>query len=426
VSSVSRQLDSGLLDALPMKFVTSNAELDDLVGELAGEARVGVDTEFLREKTYHPRLCLIQVGTTKNIWLVDPLAGIDLAPLGKALASESLQVILHAGKQDLEIFHDQLGVVPRDVLDVQLAAGFAGYGSSLPYGRLVELTLHETLVKGEAYTDWCQRPLTDAQQRYAADDVRYLLGIADVLEARLRELGRLEWAEEEMAALSDPATYEPSLDDAWRRVAGRGSLSGRQSAVLRELARWREEAASRRDLPRGWIIKDPTLVEIARRSPASIDSLKKIRGINSKEAERSGREILEALKRGKDGAPVQQSSAPPRGAQVQARMIAGLADAVVRSRCEAANIATDLVATRGELESVLADVVSGREDSGKHRLLTGWRRRLAGDAVVDLARGRVGVRVIGRPPFIEEILLDGNDGSTSVPSNESADVAERS
>jgi ribonuclease D len=335
-------------------------------------------------------------------------------------------MIVHAGKQDLEIFHDQLGVVPTDVLDVQLAAGFAGFGSSLPYGRLVELALQETLVKGEAYTDWCQRPLTEAQLRYAADDVRYLPGIADVLEKRLRDQGRLEWAAEEMAALSDPALYEPSLDDAWKRVAGRGSLSGRQSAVLRELARWREESASRRDLPRGWIIKDPTLVEIARRSPSSIESLKKIRGINSKEAERSGRDILRALEKGKSAPPVESAAAPPRSAQIQARMIAGMADAIVRSRCEAANIATDLVATRGELEAVLADVVTGKADGRKHKLLTGWRRELAGDAVVALAEGRVGVRVIDRPPFIEEILLGGGDRPAAAPRVDTAQVAERS
>ena len=409
-----------------MNFVRTADELAGLTSELSHEERVGVDTEFLREKTYHPRLCLVQVATTKNIWLVDPLADVDLAPFGKAIAAEGLQVILHAGKQDLEIFHDQLGAVPSDVLDVQLAAGFAGYGSSLPYGRLVELTLHETLVKGEAYTDWCQRPLTEAQLRYAADDVRYLLGIADVLEEKLRSQGRLEWAEEEMSPLSDPATYEPSLDDVWRRVAGRGSLSGRQTAVLREVARWREETASRRDLPRGWIVKDPTLVEIARRSPSSIEALKKIRGINTKEAERSGRDILQALERGRNAPPVQSGSAPPRGAQVQARMIAGLADAIVRARCEAANIATDLVATRAELEAVLADVVSGKSDAKKHRLLRGWRRQLAGDAVVALARGRVGVRVIDHSPFIEEVALDGHEETADSPIDDSAQVAERS
>jgi ribonuclease D len=409
-----------------VRFVTTDPDLRELVDELGGEPRIGVDTEFLREKTYHPRLCLIQISTAETIWLIDPLAGIDLAPLGQALARDRLRVLVHAGKQDLEIFHDQLGVVPSDVFDVQLAAGFAGYGSSLPYGRLVELTLHETLVKGEAYTDWCQRPLTDAQRRYAADDVRYLLDIADVLEKRLREQGRLEWAEEEMAALSNPDAYEPRLDDVWRRVAGRGSLSGRQTAVLRELARWREESASRRDLPRGWIVKDPTLVEIARRAPSSVESLKKIRGINSKEAERSGRDILRALEAGKSAPPVQSSPAPPRSAQVQARMIAGLADAIVRARCEAANIATDLVATRGELESVLADVVAGRADGRDHRLLRGWRRHLAGDAVVALAEGRIGVRVIGRPPFIEEILLEGGDRSAAEPPIDTAQVAERS
>ncbi|HEY7876048.1 MAG TPA: ribonuclease D [Actinomycetota bacterium] len=392
-----------------MKLVTTTAELEGAVERLAGEPRIGIDTEFLREKTYHPRLCLIQVGSSEGIWLLDPLADLDLRPLSDVLASPSVQVVVHAGRQDLEIFHDQLDVVPKNVYDVQLAAGFAGYGSSLSYGRLVELALGETLVKGEAYTDWCQRPLTEAQLRYAADDVRYLLPLVDKIEGRLHELDRSEWAEEEMTALSDPASYELKLDDAWRKVAGRGSLSGRQAAMLREVARWREEAAVRRDLPRGWIVKDPTLVEIARRSPSSLEALKKIRGINSKEAERSARDILQAIERGRNAPPIATGAMPPRGAQVKARMISGLADAIVRSRCEAAGIATELVATRGELEALLADVVAGDPDERRHRLLHGWRRELAGDAVVALAEGRVGVRVIDGPPYVEEIVLDGKE-----------------
>lgn len=402
-------------------FVDDEALLERLVAEIATESRVGVDTEFLREKTYHPRLCLVQVATSRGIWLVDPLKGLDLRPLGAALAAPGLQVVVHAGRQDLEIFHDQLGAVPTDVLDVQLAAGFAGHGASLPYGRLVELTLGATLVKGEAYTDWCQRPLTEAQLRYAADDVRYLLDIADALVDALRSLGRLSWAEEEMASLSDAASYEPRPGDAWRRVAGRGSLSGRQTAALREVARWREEAASRRDLPRGWVVKDPTLVEIARRSPSSVEGLKKIRGLNAREAEKSGRDILAALERGRSAPPVESGAVPPRSAQIQARMVSGLADAVVRARCEAAGIATELVATRSELEAVLADVLAGRIEDGKHRLLTGWRRELAGDAVIDLVKGKVGVRVVDRPPFVQEIALDGErvaHGAAPVPDEE--------
>jgi ribonuclease D len=390
-----------------LKLLTSTTELEAAVEQMARHPRIGVDTEFLREKTYHPKLCLVQVATSDGIWLVDPLAGMDLAPLARVLAAPSVQVILHAGRQDLEIFHDQLGVVPKNVYDVQLAAGFAGYGSSLSYGRLVELALGETLVKGEAYTDWCQRPLTDAQLKYAADDVRYLLPLVAKIESKLEELGRARWAEEEMESLSDPSSYELKLDDAWRKVAGRGSLSGRQAAVLREVARWREETAVRRDLPRGWIVKDPTLVEIARRAPSSLEGLKKIRGINSKEAERSAGEILRALDRGRNAPPIHSEGAPPRGAQIKARMISGLADAIVRSRCEAAGIATELVSTRSELEALLAEVVAGQPKEKRHKLLHGWRRELAGDAVVALAQGRVGVRVTDEPPYVQEIVLDG-------------------
>jgi ribonuclease D len=406
-----------------LNLVTDTAALRTAAEVMARAPRIGVDTEFLREKTYHPRLCLVQVATPDDIWLIDPLDGVDLGPLADVLAAPSVQVIVHAGKQDLEIFHEQLKVVPANVYDVQLAAGFAGYGSSLAYGRLVELALRQTLVKGEAYTDWCRRPLTEAQLTYAADDVRYLIPIAEKLDAELDKLGRTRWAAEEMESLSDPATYRLEMDEAWRKVAGRGSLSGRQIAILREVARWREETAVRRDLPRGWIVKDPTLVEIARRSPSSLEALKKIRGINSREAERSARDILQALDRGRKSPPVATGGAPPRAAQIQARMISGLGDAIVRSRCEDAGIATELVATRTELEALLADVLSGEVDGSHHRLLRGWRRELAGDAVVALARGRIGLRVTARPPYVQEILLDE---ATAANAGDIAEAAKRS
>lgn len=371
--------------------------------------RIGLDTEFLREKTYRARLCLVQIATDGAVYLFDPLADYDIEPIAELVADSNIEVIVHAGRQDFEIFRERFGVLPRNVFDVQLAAGFAGYGGSLPYGRLVQATTKVELTKGESYTDWCRRPLTDLQLRYAADDVRYLLVIADKLKERLARDRRLDWVADEMHLLEDPALYEIDVEAAWRRVSGRGSLSSKQLGVLKELAAWREEQAAARDLPRGWVIKDQTLIEIARRRPGSIADLKAIRGFPPKEADRTGRGILELVERGA-AAPVPETvSAPGRSAQTRARMLAGLADAVVRSRCEAAGVATELVATRGELEALLAAIFSGRDGDREHRLLRGWRRELAGSAVVDLARGRIAVRSSDRPPYIEEVRLNASD-----------------
>ena len=388
-------------------IVTTEDDVAQVAHAAREAGRFGLDTEFLRERTYHARLCLVQVATPNGIVVIDPLAGVDLAPVVALVGDACVEVVVHAGRQDLDILHDRFGVTPRNVFDIQLAAGFAGFGSSLPYGRLVEAITGTALVKGESYTDWCRRPLTGAQLSYAADDVRFLLPVADRLAGRLEGLGRTEWVAEEMAQLEDPNSYGIRPDAAWRRVSGRGALSGRQTAVLREVAGWRERAAATRDLPRNWIIKDPSLIEIARRQPQSVAALKAIRGVNAKEAERSGRALLDAVDLGRR-APVANGATPtwPRDVLARARMTTGLADAAVRARCERAGIAMELVATRNEMESLLGEVFAGRLDESSHRLLRGWRRKLAGETVLALARGELALRTTNDPPYVEEVVVD--------------------
>jgi ribonuclease D len=276
---------------------------------------------------------------------------------------------------------------------------------------LVQATLGVSLTKGESYTDWCRRPLTDAQTRYAADDVRYLGPAADRLLTELEEAGRLKWVEEELTEMENEDSYRLDLDNLWRRVGGRGSLSPRATAILRELAKWREETAMARDIPRGWVIKDATLIDIARRAPSTLGDLKSVRGLNAREADRAGNDILAAIQRGKQGRVVDKPEGPSRSIQARARMVSGLADAVVRARCEKAGLATELVATRGELEALLTEVFSGDVDESHHRVLHGWRREIAGDAVVDLAEGKIAVRVLNDPPFVEEVRVMGGGAS---------------
>lgn len=379
------------------------------VAGIAEEARaagaMGLDTEFMRERTYRARLCLVQISTPDNIYILDPLEVEDLSGIGALIADPAVEVVVHAGRQDLEIFFERYDSVPARIYDIQLAAAFAGLGASLPYGRLVQELTGEKLKKGESYSDWCHRPLSAEQMTYAADDVRYLLGAADELKRRLVRQGRDSWVIEELAALENRDAFVLDLDEVYKRVGGRGSLTGKQLGVLREVAKWREMEAQRRDTPRGWVIKDPTLIEIARRAPTNRGALTKIRGLNPREAERFGSDILDAIQRGLTGAEIKTPKAPPRAAQIRARVLSGPADAIVRSRCEAANIATELVSTRGELEAVLADISAGVSDLSRHRMMRGWRKELAGDHVVAFASGVVSLQATQEPPYIQEVKL---------------------
>lgn len=343
--------------------------------------------------------------------LIDPLTKVDLGPVAGAVGDPRVEIVVHAGRQDFEILYEAHGIVPANVLDVQLAAAFAGLGASLPYGRLVEMVVGTALAKGESYTDWCRRPLTPAQLRYAADDVKYLHPVADELTRRLDELGRMDWARREMSSLEDAHLYVSDPQEAWRRVAGRGVLNARHMGMLKELAAWRESEAARRDIPRGWVLKDAVLLEICRRRPRSAAELKQIRGISGPEAERSASQIAAALERGAAADVPMSQRGPSRELQQRARIISGLADALVRSRCERAGIAPEVVVTRAEMESLLLALLDGRDgDVGKHRAMTGWRKELIGDAVGALARGETALKAAPAPPFIEEVGLTQQKG----------------
>jgi ribonuclease D len=387
--------------------ITNASELDAVVTAAKAFGSIAIDTEFLREKTYRAKLCLVQIAIGEDIHLIDPLRGLDLKQIAELIADPDIEIVVHAGKQDFELFFEDYGVVPANVFDVQLAAAFAGYGSSLPYGRLVSELAGVQLVKGESYTDWCRRPLTEAQARYAADDVRYLGAISARVTKELEDLGRVEWALEEMRRqFEDAESYRFDPESAWLKVSGRGSLSARQLTVLKEVARWREATASSRNVPRGWLVRDPSLIEIARRGPSSAGELKSIRGFNAREVERSARDIIAAVEAGSTAKAVAPAPTPPKSAQARARMLAGLADAIVRARCERAKIATELVTNRTEVESLLAEVVNGTLNESRHRLLDGWRRDLAGEAVLDLARGRIALRAVDGSPYIQEVPVE--------------------
>ena len=340
----------------------------------------------MRERTYFGRLCLIQLATDEGIWLVDVPALGDLAPLADALARAGLVTVVHAGRQDLELLLQVTGRLPAAVVDTQVAAMLTGRGDQIAYAGLVEPICGVVLEKGHARTDWCRRPLSEAQLAYAADDVRYLLQVWRKLDAELTMRGRRSWLDAELDGLLDRATYEIDDRAQWRRIKARTKLKPRALAVLRELAAWREHEARTRDLPRSWVLKDEVLVDLARRAPRKSDELAEIRGLPEGWIERSGKALLDLI--GAAGAlpPDQwpQESAPARP-DPKLEPVVDLLVATARSRALAEGIALPVVTGRDELRQLAA----GERDLP---VLKGWRRRMVGDELLRVAAGETALR----------------------------------
>jgi len=380
--------------------ITDSAGVESLLDDARGAGRCALDTEFVWERTYAPVLCLVQIATPDRLAVVDPLAGAPLEPIARLVADPSVRKAMHAPSGDLTGFALHFGTGAASVFDAQLAAGFAGYGGSLSLERMLEQSVGVRLKHAEGFTDWSKRPLTELQIVYAADDVRHLLAAMDALQRRLREQGRERWADEEMERRCGPgAQLVQDPEQAWRRVGGRGRLRGEQLAVLASAAAWREREARRRDIPVGWLVRDPTLIELARRRPATAAEAQQVRGLQLKRGPQLDG-MLKALAAVEGAAP---ERVPEIGSEMRNRIkvVLPLASAVLQATCAEAGIASELVATRDDLESLIRIVGDGGDDA-HHPLLSGWRRELAGGALLRLLRGEVALRVVPGPPHVSE------------------------
>ncbi|MDZ4064703.1 MAG: ribonuclease D, partial [Coriobacteriia bacterium] len=332
-------------------YVSDGKELREVAKKIRGSEFITLDTEFMRERTYYARLCLIQVATDDVVAIIDPLAVDDLEPLFEILRDHSIVKILHAGGQDLEIFHKLMGEVPAPVFDTQIAATLAGFPQQVGYGALVKEITDEVLDKSDTYTDWAKRPLSETQIEYALNDVRYLVPIYKTLKERLEREGRLDWLEADFERLEDPATYEVPPEEQWHRIKRISSLNRRQLGVLMAVTAWREREAQRRDVPRRWVVGDESLVEIARRAPRDASELQQIRGVGDKLGKGSHRSLIAAVTRGVE---LPEDELPVFGPKRQrVRDIEGLVDlmaALVRIRAKEHNVAVPLLASRSELE----------------------------------------------------------------------------
>jgi len=369
-------------------YITDKSELTSLVEQLRTSALVGIDTEFMRERTYFARLCLIQVGTDDVSAIIDPLAVGDLSPMCALLTDEKVVKVLHAGSQDLEIFFRECGHAATPVFDTQVAATLAGFPQQVGYGALVHEMLGAKLDKGDTYTDWAKRPLSDTQVEYALNDVRYLPELYRRLTERLAKEGRMGWLERDFAKLADPATYTVVPQEQWRRVKRISSLNRRQLAVAREVAAWRENEAMRRDVPKRWVIGDESIVEVSRRVPKTSQELMSIRGVSEKISRGAATGLLAAVQHGL-AVPDEElpSIARKRRPAGDVDAAVDLMIAVVRLRARERGVAMPLLASRDDLERLAA----GERDG--HALLSGWRADMVGTELVELLEGRIELRL---------------------------------
>lgn len=375
----------------PIALVSSD-EIRQVAATARECGRLGIDTEFISEGRYRALLCLVQVAVDDpsaeggaRIVLIDSLERADVSPLAALLADRAIEIVLHAGRQDVAILRRAWSTEVTNIFDTQLAAGFAGASAQAGYGNLLGAILGRRVGKTASYTRWDARPLTAEQLSYAAEDVAHLLELADELQRRLVVTGRLEWAREECRRL-ESATDERDPDTAWERLPRISQLDPRSRAVAQALAAWRERVASSEDRPVGSVVADPPLVELAKRQPASIQGLEQTRGIHPSTVRKRGEALLDAIARGRDAPPIPREEVRGRSDPGDVPLIA-LAEALLRARALEAGLAYELIASRAELEQIVGATRRGAPEPDV-RTLAGWRRELVGADLHELLSGR--------------------------------------
>ncbi|QFR34992.1 ribonuclease D [Ancylobacter sp. TS-1] len=383
-----------------MNMITTTDDLEAACGRLARHAFITVDTEFLRETTFWPKLCVVQLASTDEAVVVDALAeGIDLAPFFALMSDEKVLKVFHAGRQDIEIVWHLAGIIPHPVFDTQVAAMVLGHGDSISYDQLVQRLTGHVLDKSLRFTDWSRRPLSTAQIAYAEADVTHLRDVFLKLDADLKKRGRADWVGEEMAVLTSPDTYRQEPERAWERLRSR-ARKPKDLAVLMEVTAWREREAQSRDTPRSRILKDDVIGEIASQQPTSIEKLGQLRSVpKGFERSRAGEAIVEAVKAGLARDPktlprIEREKPLSNGASATVELLKVL----LRMTSEHHGVAAKVIATVDDLERIAS------EDEPDVPALHGWRRELFGESALALKSGRLALAMQrGRVIAVERI-----------------------
>ncbi|MDX1541055.1 MAG: ribonuclease D [Geminicoccaceae bacterium] len=386
-----------------MTLLTTTDEIASLCDELAGEPYVAIDTEFMRDRTYYPKLCLVQLAGRERPVAIDPLApGVSLEPLIRLLDDPTVVKVFHAARQDIEIFYRLTGRVPAPLFDTQLAAMVLGFGEEVGYESLVQQVAKARVDKSSRFTDWSRRPLSSQQLDYALSDVIHLRVVYERLNRRLTESGRASWLDEELAGLTDPEAYEQAPEAAWKRIKVR-SREPRFLAIVQALAAWREREAQRRDLPRARVLRDDILLEVAANRPASATAVNNLRRVSVDQA--SARGISSAVE-GALALPDDQlpRPAPPPKLPRGIGPLVDLLRTLLKFSCERHEVAQRLVANTDDLEQIAAF------DEPDVPALKGWRRQVFGEAALALKRGEIAFLVErGKVRIVEVAALAAAD-----------------
>ena len=381
-----------------MQGLADSAEVAAAAALAHANGRFGIDTEFMSEGRYRALLCLTQLAvedprepTGIRTILIDGLDHeVDVQPLAQLLADPQVEIVLHAGRQDVAILRGAWATELTNVFDTQIAAGFVGESAQAGYANLISAVLGLRVGKTASYTRWDARPLTGEQLSYAAEDVAHLLQLADEIQRRLRETGRVDWAVEECRRL-EAATDERDPETAWERLPRVGQLDPQARAVAKRLAAWRERTASTEDRPVGQVLQDPPLLELAKRHPKDLDALRQIRGVHPSFIKRRGGDLLQAIGAGLADPPIPREARRGHTDASDSPLIA-LAEALLRARGMEAGLAYELIASRSDLEQIIAAARQSAPEP-EVRTLSGWRRELVGSDLESLLEGRVAVAV---------------------------------
>jgi ribonuclease D len=373
--------------------VKKQAQLKDICEACRSEGRFAFDTEFVMEDRFEPEVCLVQIATASSAAVIDPMIGLDLAPVWALVCDETIETIVHAGQEDLSLCVQHTGRVPRHVFDVQIAAGLCGYDYPLSLQKLVQATVHVRLHKAKTLTDWRRRPLSAEQIRYGAEDVFYLPAVREKLHTRLARLDRIAWLHEECARFEDLSLYRRAEEEKLLRIKGLGALKGQQLAVVRELLAWREEIARKLNRPVRVALRDHLLVEIARLGLSAFREIRDLRGLNL--SDRHVRSLCSAVEKGLKTPQDRWPKTAPRDTETpkEAALVA-LVTAVARGYCLEHDLAYGLVASKRSIHELIRHVTRNRpENRDSVELCRGWRGHSIGALLEDVLTGRRTVRV---------------------------------
>lgn len=368
----------------PIQYINTPEQLAKLCEQIKKEPWLALDTEFLREKTYYPKFCLLQIATPEWVACIDPIALPKLDELFEAIYNPAIVKVFHSCRQDLEIFYQLTGKLPEPIFDTQVAAPLLGFQDNPGYAMLVSSLLSINLNKAHTRADWSKRPLTEAQIEYAADDVIYLCRIYKIMVQKLTALGRIDWLKHDFAELANPTLYEVAPEKAWFKIKGKSKLTGKQLSIIQTLAQWREKTAQSEDRPKSWLLRDELLFDLAKLQPETVEELANVRGINERAVNRYGKELCQLITAAKNRAPLtmNEKDRPAKKTQQQ-EAILDILTALVRIRAEENSLNPSILASRKDLEVLMFN------DDDECPLLHGWRFTMAGRELVGLLKGEL-------------------------------------